>query len=130
MYSRVQVILLTSSSRCIRHRYKVIPVQPFASKRQSCPSRPVIHSSVLSSPSLVGVLGVDLLASGLLKQAASTVRDLLGRVGVDVVARLLGEGVEGLVAVVLLLATRLGVAGLGVAGHRVGVTRGVGVSGE
>lgn len=45
--------------------------------------------------SLVGDLGVDLLAGGLLKEAAGAVGDLLAGVLVDVVAGLLGAHVEG-----------------------------------
>lgn len=62
---------------------------------------------------LVGVLGVDLLASDLLKGTAEAVGDLLRGVGVDAVAGLLGDEVEGLVAVVLGLLARGGLALLG-----------------
>ena len=44
---------------------------------------------------LVGDLGVDLLAGGLLEEAAGTVGDLLAGVLVDVVAGLLGAHGEG-----------------------------------
>lgn len=44
---------------------------------------------------LVGDLGVDLLAGGLLVEVPGAVGDLLGRVVVDVVARLLGAHREG-----------------------------------
>lgn len=53
---------------------------------------------------LVGVLGINLLTSSLLKQTAGTVGDLLAGAGVHVVTGLLGNSIKGLVAVVVVLA--------------------------